>query len=678
MFIPYLKKFNPLSIECIIAIAIAFIASPGFVYAAIRHHLSSVQQFSNVFYISPIGNDSDSGTKDHPFRTIQNARDVIADRDEPMRKDIYVYLRGGIYTISSPIVFVSSDSGTNGHVIHYVAYENETPVISGGQRITDWSKYRGDIYKGSLDRTGKLRQLYVNGKRASMARGKNFSYSSGIQGFGTFKINGNEPWAMSSGTRFAGVTFSKDDLGQYKNPEDVELTSKAGFGYHIVSLSNIQDIGARSVAILQEPIGAMAQSIPQYGDAFISSKPNLNAVSVFHFQNALELLNAAGEFYFDRPHKALYYFKYADEDMSTAQVIAPVSEGLIILKGNSTKQRVANIEFRGITFANSHYSLTKVGNSYGDTGIQSIALYTKYIDDGVSHAIKYVDNNVQRAAIECDNSNNIDFIGDVFKHIGEVGLSLGNDSNNSKVIGNVFYDIGSSAINVGDPRNVYIGDGDFSPDVEGVPTDDSIQNNYLKDVAVEALQAPAISIFYTKDLDLSYNEIINAPYTGISLGWGWTSFTRITKPNAFSQSSANNKIDHNKIANVMLKMHDGAGIYTLGEQPSSEIIGNYFGSIGGFSQGASIYLDQGSRYLKITNNYSDNQNGWFLVWGKAAQVYNITASDNYSAVVHGNEADNLNNSPYFTNARSQPNEVDKKNKSRAGLQRRYAKLRTKE
>jgi hypothetical protein len=651
---------------------------PIFVQAADHTRPAYVQSSSNTFYISPTGNDDGPGTKTFPFRTIQKARDTIAGRTEPMQVDIYVYLRGGVYPISAPITFTSSDSGTNGHIIHYLAYKKERPVVSGGQLVTGWTRYKENIYKASLDRTEKLRQLYVNGQRSFMARGNAIPYSPEIQGFGTFKIKGTESWAMTPGTRFAGFTFSRDDLRQYNNPEDVELTSKAGFGYHIVSLSGIQALGAKSVAILQEPIGAIAQSIPQYGCAFISNRPELKAVSQFYFQNALELLTTAGQFYFDRHSKTLYYYKRANEDMSTAEVVAPLSEGLMTLKGSSTEHRVENIEFRGITFAYSHYSLMKVGNSYGDTTVQSIALYTKYTDVGVNHTVKYEDNTLQRAAVECENSENIAFTGDVFKHIGEVGLSLENDSNSSKVIGSVFYDIGSSAINIGDPKNVYVGDGDFPSGVEGVPTNDVVQNNYLRDLAVESLQAPAVSIFYTKNLDLSHNEISDAPYTGISLGWGWTSFTRIAKPDSYSQSSASNRLDYNRVSNVMLKMHDGGGIYTLGEQPNSEIVGNYFGNIGGFSKGAAIYLDQGSRFLTIANNYSDNPNGWFFVWGKAAQVYDIKASNNYSSVVHGKELNNLNDSPEFNNARSKPISLDQRNRAHAGLERRYGKLRRKE
>lgn len=625
---------------------------------------------SNNYYISPSGSDKSTGTIEYPLKTIQKARDIIRTRNKNMTANINVYLRGGEYSISSPIVFDESDSGTNGYFIKYMAYQNEVPTISGGQQITGWTKYKDNIYKVPLNRTAKLRQMYVNDQRAVMSQGDKFIFNADVRGYGNYTVNANEPYAIDGGSKFAGYTFNKANLGQYANPSDVELCSQAGFGYHVVGLSDIISSGTKKVAILQQPIGAIAQSIPQYGCAFVSNLPEIKAVSMFHFQNAFELLDSEGEFYYNRAQKTLYYYKRANENMSTAKTIVPTSEGLIVLKGSNTKSRISNIEFTGITFAYDHWSMMKVGNSYGDTTVQSISMYVKYIDNGDFHGAKYTNLQNMRAAIEVANSSNINFQNNTFKHLGSVGISLGNDSSNSKLIGNVFSDIGSSALSVGDARNVYIGDGDFPDYVEGVADSNSIQNNYIIDVGVETLQAPAVAITYTSNLDFSHNEIINAPYTGVSLGWGWVNYMT-------SKTSHDNKVNFNVIKNVMQKMHDGAGIYTLSEQPNSEIKGNYIGEVGGASTGAAIYLDQGSGYFNVNNNYSENPNGWFFVWGKGAKVHDISAADNYSSTIYGNETDNLNNSPNFKNAHPNITAADIKNKNNAGLQSKYAANRFK-
>jgi hypothetical protein len=74
-------------------------------------------QSALVFYVATNGNDSWSGTLaspgrgDGPFATIKRARDAIRRLGRPERP-ITVYLRGGVYSLSEPLVFAPQDSGT--------------------------------------------------------------------------------------------------------------------------------------------------------------------------------------------------------------------------------------------------------------------------------------------------------------------------------------------------------------------------------------------------------------------------------------------------------------------------------------------------------------------------------------------------------------------------------------
>jgi len=103
-----------------------------------------------------------------PFKTIAKARDVVRTVNGNMKSDIYVYLRGGTYNITETITFGPQDSGTNGYRIYYMAYPGETPVLSGATKVTGWTRHNGNIYKAKLNRSTKLRNLYVNDQRASM------------------------------------------------------------------------------------------------------------------------------------------------------------------------------------------------------------------------------------------------------------------------------------------------------------------------------------------------------------------------------------------------------------------------------------------------------------------------------------------------------------------------------
>jgi hypothetical protein len=85
-----------------------------------------------TYYVSPTGSDSNAGTESAPFLTITKARDVVRTINSSMSGDIYVYLRGGNYSITSTITFTPQDSGTNGYRIYYQAYSGEEPVLNGG------------------------------------------------------------------------------------------------------------------------------------------------------------------------------------------------------------------------------------------------------------------------------------------------------------------------------------------------------------------------------------------------------------------------------------------------------------------------------------------------------------------------------------------------------------------
>jgi hypothetical protein len=121
------------------------------------------------YYVSPTGSDANPGTLSAPFQTITKARDVVRTVNTNMTEAIHVYLRGGNYAIGSTLAFGPQDSGTNGHRVIYQAYPGEKPLLSGATKVTGWTQHSGDIYKASLNRPTKLRNLYVNDSRAQMA-----------------------------------------------------------------------------------------------------------------------------------------------------------------------------------------------------------------------------------------------------------------------------------------------------------------------------------------------------------------------------------------------------------------------------------------------------------------------------------------------------------------------------
>ncbi len=78
-----------------------------------------------IYYVSTVGNDSNPGTIDQPWRTIQHAAEMVAAGDT-------VYIRGGTY--NEQVLMETSGSAAEGYIT-FAAYPGETPVIDGTGEI---------------------------------------------------------------------------------------------------------------------------------------------------------------------------------------------------------------------------------------------------------------------------------------------------------------------------------------------------------------------------------------------------------------------------------------------------------------------------------------------------------------------------------------------------------------
>ena len=614
--------------------------------------LSSISAFGLDFYISPSGSDSNSGSINSPWKTIYKAQGHIRAINSSMTEDINVYLREGVYYLNRTLKFTPEDSGSNNFSINYMAYRNEVAVISGGVPVSNWTQHSGNIYKATLNRSTKLRQLYVNGARAFMSR---TSLKIGAQGgYGSYNFadgeNGGPVWAetASAGTMYDGIKFNASDLPSLSRPQDAELTyaNDGAWRQYIVGIRGVTSSNGKSVALMQQPQGAWATNYWNATMAVSGDYPK----NLYHVWNAYELLDEPGEFYFNPSTKELFYYKHNTTDMSKAQIIAPMLEKLIDISGVNKTNHVENLSFKKLVFAHNHWSLNKIGESEGWISPQSVAFHYKYSagleqrqehkgdknNDGSNYeAFDYYD--VQSAAIEIYNSTKINFTKSTFQNIGSIGLSFVNDVHNSSVTASQFFDIGSAAVNVGHPQHRWVkGKGSplFPANSEDACNGISVTHNVLRDIGAEVLMAPALTAFYVRNTSISNNDIHSTPYSGISLGWDWEShlpkydaggglgeWGLYNKYDQMSDTMYGNSINKNRIMNACMQFKDGGSIYTLGEQnPNansvgeaadsdwSEMDGNFVISMNG--AGIGYYADEGSQYWKVSNSMI-NGGAWF-------------------------------------------------------------------
>jgi hypothetical protein len=548
-----------------------------------------------VFFVAPDGSDNGDGSIESPFATLDKARNEVRKINGSMTGDIVVYLRGGDYRITEPVEFDTRDSGTGGFTIRYEAYGDEEPVINGAQKVTGWTKFNDKLWSAPLDRDIKLRNLYVNDRRANMG-------SVQVQakgGYGDYNITaGQADWAWDSGKKSDGIVYDAGSMPRItSNFDDLEVVNGTTWNENIVCSRDIKYDGSRMILLMQQPYGAIAQT-PGWGAGFSTGGTHT-------IYNAFSFVDSEGEFFFDKTQKVLYYYPRSGEDMTTADVEAPVADGLIKIAGNSLTERVQNISFSGITFANTDYQLTDVAGSHGKTTCQAAQCYTAFADSNW-HSKKYEMVDTLPAAIHITSSDNIKLTGNVVKHTGADGISMTNDVINSEVRGNFVTDITSSGITVGHPQHIYIGDAawnnheKFPKEVEGLCKNDLITENLLYDISVVHGfgGCAAITAYFVDSVKILNNTIEKTAYNGIHLGWGWCNFKDST-------TCRDNMICYNRVINSLNRLHDSGGIYTIGQMPGTVINENYVQGIPAGGPGAPTYglhNDEGTTYIEENDN----------------------------------------------------------------------------
>ncbi|WP_347840605.1 hypothetical protein [uncultured Draconibacterium sp.] len=599
--------------------------------------LFTISACSNDIYVSPKGNDANKGSKNAPLQTLAAAQQAVRNlkKEGVPNGGINIYLHGGTYNLDETLVFSEEDSGEKGKAIKWQAVEGETPVISGGQQVKGWQEWKNGIWWAPLNRETKLRALYVNQRAAKMAKKKSRIKAQGW--YGQFEITGQEPWAMTEGTRADGLMFNSDELPLLKNAEDIEIRNQTTWTMNRISLREMVREGNYTIALLQQPFGAIAQ-MHSWGCA-------LQPDSEYEVFNALEFLDEPGEFYFDREAKKLYYYPLDNEVVVSSEVIVPVLEQLVVLKGTNRDKRIHDLTFEGITFAHTHWEMMRVENSTGATGVQANALATKYIDHGNWHLNKYTSTDLSSAAVSVYSADRITFANNRFELNEAMSLNLENHVTNAKVIGNIFWYSGSVAINVGHPQHVYIGrqNGDnygwgpyhidnskdkYDETEEGLCEQIEISNNLTRHTSWEHPPSFPINVFYAADLNIAHNDIGTTPYGGIAVGWGWWEWLGNARyveeaKNKPSQNMRNIKVNYNKIEGAVNTLHDCGAIYFLGrlepeakdgeEQKYAEIQGNYILNMHNGHLIRGMHPDAGTQYCHFFNNVFDIPEGMLTI-----------------------------------------------------------------
>lgn len=592
------------------------------------------------FWVSPDGNDESPGTSSEPFLTLERARDAVRDLDDIKRgSDISIYIRSGTYRLGRPFVLDWRDSGRNGHDVVYRAAPGEQPVISGSVRVQNWSLHDPalGIYQAYVGQR-ESRQLYVNGQRAVRAR-TSFYPASFRPAFFYLYPDGTSKDGISQPV---GIQFIPSDLNPEKWRDPFRWTNKQDIEAVIVTQWKMMSVPLQSVTpypqytpypnFLPYPpldvpskTGLIVLQEPGWQNANISMLDSTKQPGIWSFwqvtlfENAYEFLDEPGEWYLNRSTGILYYIPRPGEDLEYAEVELPIREILVEGRGD-LGQPVSNIRFEGLTFSYATWLSPSTSNGYvtDQSGFHLI---------GNSHQPNVIghDPDVVRTPgnIKFKYAHNIGFHGNTFAHLGGVGLDLDTGSQGNTIVNNLFMDISSAAIQLGGVSTI-----DHHPvHPEQITKDNVISNNLIWQVCQQYVDAAGIYVGFTRSTLISHNTIIDVPWSGIAVGWGWGLLDPGMFPGVPGASrgqwgsfttptpNSDNKILNNLIAGFLNVVWDGGAIYTTGQQGTSMsdallIEGNvaYGKRLG--AGGNTFYTDGGSRYIVLKDNVShDNYIG---------------------------------------------------------------------
>jgi hypothetical protein len=528
------------------------------------------------FYVSPTGSDAAQGNVDHPFRTLQRARDAVREAgrwaretDGTLRRDLIVEIAGGTYELGEPLTFDARDSGSEQHPVVWKAASSDPVVVSGGKRITGWTVYDADkgIWAADVAAGLDTRQLYVNGKRAVRARSQ-----------------GGLPGAQQTAY---GYTTSDASIASWPDAGDLEFVYRSTW---IEPRCGVDHVTGNAVHMKE----------PCFTNSTKPGRPGVLAGLPVWMENAYELLDQPGEWYLDRGAGRVYYKPRATEDLSTAKVVAPVLESLVEGRG-TLDAPVHDIQFNGLSFSYATWLRPNDPSGFSEVQANFTVVGPNPSPSGDTEDFGSFPQTPANVTFEA--AHDIRFERNSFEHLGAVGLQLGAGSRGNAVIGNVFTDISGSGLQVGDT--------DATPsDTRAILADNEVSNNSIHDVAAEYHGGVGMWIGYTKRSTIAHNVLTDLPYTGITIGWGWGYVDNV---------AGDNKIVDNLIHHHLQLLSDGAAIYSNGIQRGQRITGNVMHDQKGLW--GVLGLDNGSRYNTVVNNV-----GW-------NNPYGISLNDNYGDVV---------------------------------------------
>lgn len=480
------------------------------IWTVLGFSLAAPPACAGELYVAPGGSDANTGTKTSPLATISKARDII--RSLHSSEPVTVYLRGGTYELTEPVVFTSQDSGTEQAPVTYCAYPGEQVVISGGQKLSlQWRPWRDGIMQAKVASATPIDQLFVNGTRQHIARWPNpepwyEAYSGGLEPVKGEPVSKVTPPLQG----YPALVFDPARFSQKKwaNPElaVIHVMQRERWGNMQWKIRSI-DYETHTITL--------GEGGWQIGTLWEEYRVNrVGGHSKFFIENVLEELDAPGEYCHDVKAGVLYVKPAEGVSLDRAEVVACGIKQLIQFTGKVDKP-VSHITIRGVAFKHTARTLLDAYETRlrGDWAI------------------------TRQAAVKLEGAQDCTISDCTFTGLGGNAVFLSNYNRRVTVSDSLFSDIGDSAVaivgsddavrslEVHKKRHVPLTEIDtaIGPKTPDYPGDCTVHNNLMYDLGVFGKQVAGVYLSACQSITVSHNTICRVPRAAICINdgcWG--------------------------------------------------------------------------------------------------------------------------------------------------------------
>ena len=501
--------------------------------------LAGCDRAGDVVYVSPDGNDRDTGSKRTPVQTLERARDIA----RASVGDVKIHLMPGVYRLDRTLVLDARDS--------HVCWQSDGDVtVSGARRIGGWTSEGDGSWSASVpwvanDRTNGFRRLCVNGSGRPRAR---------LPKKGFFTVLNDD---LPQGTR-----YNRPRSCFFYDPNQFDANWRMLENAEIVCYHFWTDSHLRISSV--DPASNKVSFVTSAGKAFDTGWTNNKAGGergIYTVENLPAAMTESGEWYLDYQAKRVFYRPMPGETPETVRVEVPFVQTLVSIDGES--EPVVDVTFNGIRFALSQYELSAgdVNNAQGAAKVS--------------------------AAIRLASCSGCRFDGCAFENLSGYAVRLGKGACSNVLNRCRLNRLGAGGV---------ILDGGAA----GCAPHERASGNVIADCEIgpygeDFRSGVGVLLKNADHTRITYNRIFGGFYTGISLGWVWG-----YKPSACTDNEVSFNHIHG-IGQGLLS--DMGGIYTLGPSEGTRIVGNRIHDVDARAYGGwGIYNDEGSTGILVASN----------------------------------------------------------------------------